>query len=177
MSLHIGLVFVVIFILSIGCGCTGYDVVPIEVEERDVFVSPVVHVQAYDQLVKDVTDAPYFKWEYKANIFDCSNMAGVLVTHLDSLGYNAEIVVVRTRQSYLDAANIPGVGDYHTFVIVDRQAIVESTFKLVTFTEDKYGDHLTIDWYIEAYEIIGVYDSVEDTKRSKWGQLEFMDLR
>ena len=145
-----------------------------------LFLSPFVHGQevqdneAYKQLVRDAESASYHKNDYKTDRFDCSNMAGVLVDHLDSLGYNAEIIVVQAKQEHLDKYNMIGRPGYHAFVIVDRQAIIESTYKLVTFTEGKYGKHGSIDWYIGAWNVIEVHTSMERAcKDSRWGMTEW----
>lgn len=128
----------------------------------------------FEQLKKDVESAPYKKTDYVRDVNDCSNMAATMVEHLDAKGYNAEIVVVQTRQSYCDKWNLIGRRGYHAFVIVDRQAIVEATYKLITFSEGKYEDSGSIDWYIEAWDIIGVYANRENAiKQSRWGVSEW----
>ena len=140
-------------------------------------VSAVSAVLPVQQLELDVNNVSYFVTDYEIGRFDCSNMAAQMVEELNAKGYDAEIVVVCTKQSYLDKWNMVGERDYHAFVIIDRQAIVEPTLKLITFTEGKYGNYKTIDWYLEAWEVIGVYSDRDDAiKRSKWGYLEWHSL-
>ena len=126
------------------------------------------------QLELNLDQVPFSVSEYRKDTFDCSNMAALIVEELDAKGYNAEIVVVRVKQSYLDRWNIEGKRGYHVFVIVDRQVIIEPTFKVITFAEGEYGDFNTLDWYIETWDIIGVYaDSSDAIKRSRWSFMEW----
>lgn len=119
----------------------------------------------FTHLQEDIANVSYQTYEYQTDIFDCSNMAGLMVTELDKLDYNAELVIVKSKVSK---------NCYHTFVIIDREVIIEPTFKLITFSEGKYGDFGSIEWYIQTWNVIGVYSSIEDAgKRSKWSALEF----
>ena len=117
------------------------------------------------QLELDLDKVPFFVSEYRKGVFDCSNMAALIVQELDAKEYNAEIVVVHSK---VDRKC------YHSFVIVDRQVIIEPTFKLITFTEGVYGNFGSLDWYIETWDIIGVYaDSSDAIKRSGWSYIEW----
>ena len=119
------------------------------------------------KLQKDIEEVPYETFEYVTDVFDCSNMAGMLTDHLDDAGYDAELVIVHSK---VDRTC------YHTFVIVDRKVIIEPTYKLITFSEMEYGDYNTdsIDWYMETWDIVGIYTNKEDAaKNSRWNIYQF----
>lgn len=139
------------------------------------------NLSPYEQLEKDVESTPYTevskgtggygkgdKGSYKMGVFDCSNMAAIMVEHLDAKGYNAEIVVVKRKKGRI----------HHAFVIVDREAIIEPTHKLITFTEGKYGDKGSTLWYRKTWEVVGVYGDKEDAaKQSRWGVWEWYSAK
>ncbi|GAH24994.1 unnamed protein product [marine sediment metagenome] len=130
----------------------------------------------HEQLKMDIENVSYNTYEYKEDVFDCSNMAGLMVDELDAKGYDAQIVAVRSR---IDEKCGIDKRSGHAFVIVDMEVIIEPVHLLITFSEGKYGDYNTkaIDWYIETWEVIGVYENKEDAvKRSKWGFSEWYSL-
>ena len=122
-------------------------------------ISAVTSNSAFLKLQKDIEEVPYETFEYATDVFDCSNMAGMLTDHLDDSGYNAELVIVHSK---VDRKC------YHTFVIVDRKVIIEPTHKLITFSEMEYGDYNTdsIDWYMETWDIVGIYTNKEDAAKN-----------
>ena len=128
-------------------------------------IGPTTAHTPFQQLEEDVNAVSYSIGEYVNDRFDCSNMAGLMVDELDTKGYNAEMVLVHSK---LDK------NCRHTFVIVDREVIIEPTRKLITFAEGRYGNYNSIDWYVATWNIIGVYtDKEAAAKYSQWGIVEF----
>ena len=105
-------------------------------------------------LEADILNVSYSINDYQTDSFDCSNMAAQMTDELDLLGYNAEMVLVESKVS--------GTGNWHVFVVVDRQVIIEPTFKCITFSEGEYGMFGNIDWYIQTWKVLAVFTSSEE---------------
>lgn len=122
------------------------------------------------KLERDIEEAPYQTWEYKRDSFDCSNMAGVMVEHLDSRGWNAEIIVGDSKTS-------PS-GCIHAFIIVNRRVTVAPTLKIITYAEGRENNLREFDFFINTWDIIGVYQDREDAiERSWWSYSQWGDFR
>ena len=122
------------------------------------------------KLESDIEQAPYQTREYRQDRFDCSNMVGVLVEHLDSRGWNADIVVVDSKKSL--------TGCIHTFIIVDRRVIVSVMSKKITYAEGRGNNTRDLDFFINTWDIMYLYFSREDAiRRGHWGNNEWEDWR
>ena len=112
----------------------------------------------YERLVCWVKSAPYNTTDYKAGVFDCSNMAALLHDWLEDHGYDIKIVLgysYNHAHTWLLAGKLTGmvVSQHYRHYKVDGYWIEPTSKKVMPELPD---------FYYERYKHIGFYDDYSE---------------